>query len=861
MISNRREIALRSQKRIFASETAAGLRTDTVDAEGVYNVRFNVKQLSVLQRKRGRHRSAEFHAIVDTGAARSVVGLKLARRLLASQGEKLSLCPSSRQFRFGVDLRKSLGTMTIRIPTPSKILSISVDVVEPDIPFLLGLDSLDSHRLQPLTVVNLLQHIPTDGNAAGFCLDLIRLNGHAMLPFYPISRCASVYYSRATLERLHYALYHPSSRALLNLLRRADPEKLNPETVKLVEEITRSCHNCQAYSPAPISFKVSIPDNELNLIEAFNRIIKLDLMFVHDNGKSRAILHVIDVATHYQAAVFLERQDAASVWNALLSCWSRLYVGDPDVIVTDQGSNFNSQQFQSICDYHGIELRKTPTEQHNALGIGEKYHGALRKVFFKLRMDNPSMEVKSELLLQMAVFAINTSINPFGLIPTVLVYGLLPRMPGVENSGPLPQEQRFKVIQEARDEYAQWVAQMRVKLGLGTNVPSSANESYEKGDLVYVWRETPRMWTGPFRVGAQVESESDTDGRSKTVYVHIDRKGVAKPFSISRIKRAAQYLQPDKHGVNWTEVLHPSDPRSQSPEMDEAKRNELVSLLKKGTFRLVVLPDDHRENVVPSKFVLAVKNTNGEERYKARFVLRGFLDSEKHLQVHYGRTLDKTNVRILLAIAAVLGLDLWSEDLVQGYLQSAEAIKRKTFVKPEGISLGKSEFLQLVLPLYGICESGDYMSKSLSEFITRRLKFKSTPSDPNLFWRRVSAEMVQLCATYVDDLILAAPAEDRRTLQETLRSAFSLKQPSELRKGSAFEFSGMMISDVSTSDEEKALSLTMAHYIERLELLKEDCAFADYSSMRAKLLWISHCRPEIANLLQCSIRFFGRVCY
>lgn len=81
--------------------------------------------------------------------------------------------------------------------------------------------------------------------------------------------------------------------------------------------------------------------------------------------------------------------------------WSRLFVGDPEEILTDKGIAHTSGEFQTFCSLHSIQLRHTPTGQHNSLGTDEGYHRPLRKVFLKLRSQN--LVVHKKMLLQLSV--------------------------------------------------------------------------------------------------------------------------------------------------------------------------------------------------------------------------------------------------------------------------------------------------------------------------------------------------------------------------------------------------------------------------------------------------------------------------
>lgn len=57
----------------------------------------------------------------------------------------------------------------------------------------------------------------------------------------------------------------------------------------------------------------------------------------------------------------------------------------------------------------------------------------------------------------------------------------------------------MNVLHAARDEYAAFIVKRRIALGLKKNVSSAADEVYEGGDKVYLWREKEKLWTGPWK--------------------------------------------------------------------------------------------------------------------------------------------------------------------------------------------------------------------------------------------------------------------------------------------------------------------------------------------------------------------------
>jgi hypothetical protein len=54
------------------------------------------------------------------------------------------------EFRFGDGTFQSLGSIPVRIPTPEgKFIKIEMDVVQADVPMLIGLEILDLESLIP----------------------------------------------------------------------------------------------------------------------------------------------------------------------------------------------------------------------------------------------------------------------------------------------------------------------------------------------------------------------------------------------------------------------------------------------------------------------------------------------------------------------------------------------------------------------------------------------------------------------------------------------------------------------------------------------------------------------------------------
>jgi hypothetical protein len=153
---------------------------------------------------------------------------------------------------------------------------------------------------------------------------------------------------------------------------------------------------------------------------------------------------------------------------------------------------------------------------------------------------------------------------------------------------------------------------------------------------------------------------------NKCAYVHIGEQFGPRACNVTQLKSAiTQQSQNPENSIifvptpwptRFTEVMAAGDDREAL--FDDAKRAELLSLIDRGTFRLVVTDDPvDKPNVVPSRFVLAIKTKDEKDVLKARVVLGGHRDRDKNKLVRSNASLIQSFVRLLLATAATMGFD------------------------------------------------------------------------------------------------------------------------------------------------------------------------------------------------------------
>ena len=90
-------------------------------------------------------------------------------------------------------------------------------------------------------------------------------------------------------------------------------------------------------------------------------------------SRARYILVKSDLFTKNAETVALQDMTAATVANAIIDEWIMKF-GAPDVIHTDQGSNFNSELMQDVCRIFMIEKTRTTPCHRQGNGQVERFN-------------------------------------------------------------------------------------------------------------------------------------------------------------------------------------------------------------------------------------------------------------------------------------------------------------------------------------------------------------------------------------------------------------------------------------------------------------------------------------------------------
>lgn len=193
----------------------------------------------------------------------------------------------------------------------------------------------------------------------------------------------------------------------------------------------------------------------------------------------KAVLDIIDTQTQFSSAAFLDGLIFKDVWDDLYFCCVTQCTGVPLNIKIDQGSWLPYLRWTCWAEEVVIKIETSVVEVHNSLGLRERYHEPLRRVFKKIEDKNP--EMKREMYLRLAIKAFNDTTGPEGLVLSYLVFGCIPRFSSVNSSHPTKKE-RMKAMEKGIREISSTVAKLVILSALLLEVLRNADAIFQPGD-------------------------------------------------------------------------------------------------------------------------------------------------------------------------------------------------------------------------------------------------------------------------------------------------------------------------------------------------------------------------------------------
>lgn len=250
--------------------------------------------------------------------------------------------------------------------------------------------------------------------------------------------------------------------------------------------------------------------------------------------------------------------------------------------------------------------------------------------------------------------------------------------------------------------------------------------------------------------------------------------------------------------------------RKDSEDWVNAVKKELKSIEDNKVYKTVNRPVD--ANVVNSRWVFKTKiGKAGETIYKARVVVRGFLDKNKYeLKETYAPVSRLPVIRSALAIINKLDLEARQMDVKTAFLYGT--LEKAVFMEiPEGYDcsdeIRETKVWKLKKSLYGLRISPKRWNKRFTEEALK-LGLENDLNEPCLFtWRKEGK--IGIVILYVDDMIAASNVPEK--LDEIINHFSEVFEMKIL--GEPENFLGMKI---HRNRSKREMSITQPEYTEKI---------------------------------------------
>ena len=436
------------------------------------------------------------------------------------------------------DIQYIRGDQNVVADCFSRVNAIKIDVT--DLPALADLQKDDSEIVQ---YKDRLKSYELDSDKIIWC----NVDNIQPRPFVPLSARDSVF------NDLH-SLCHPGIKASQKLIK---SRYYWPDIDRDIKNKVKNCESCQQskiqrHTKSGISH-FSVPSTRLETVH-IDIVGPLPVAKRHNeiySSNCRYIVTFIDRATRWIEAAPIENITAQSVAVAFFETWiSRL--GVPLYLISDQGSQFESQLFSELSSLTGFHRLRTTGYNPKCNGMLERTHRTLKTALTARK----SSWLDSLHVVLMGIRAIP---NESGYSPYTALTGsdlLIP--PILANSSEIKEfstEYVRKLVNEMSQIDFQSLSTGRHHVSSKSYIPSELN------DCSHVWLRIDRIrrpleapYSGPFLVVKRSEKFFVIkSSRDKEITVSIDR---LKP---AFIKKTDEETKSDDSAIN-SNAAPPDEP-------------------------------------------------------------------------------------------------------------------------------------------------------------------------------------------------------------------------------------------------------------------------------------------------------------
>ena len=287
--------------------------------------------------------------------------------------------------------------------------------------------------------------------------------------------------------------------------------------------------------------------------------------------------------------------------------------------------------------------------------------------------------------------------------------------------------------------------------------------------------------------------------RREKKFTRMAKQAFLRSFRSSPKYKYGHEVPRDYEDAIRLDRINRNDKWDQATKTELGQINDYAVLKDVGHKRTASIPQGYKK--IRVHLVYDVKH---DGRFKARLVADGHL-TDAPLESVYSGVVTIRGFRIVMFLAELNGLEFWSTDVGNAYLESETTEKVYIIGGPEFGELAE-HVLIVVKALYGLKSSGQQWHDRLHDCLIE-LGFTPSKAEPDI-WMKRNGDLYEYIAVYVDDLALAM--KDPQSLVDALTSEpykFKLKGtgPVSFHLGMDFE-----------REEDGVLCLAPKKYIEKM---------------------------------------------
>lgn len=536
-------------------------------------------------------------ALLDSGAGKTVCGKTWLGAYESALGKQCSRCSNSPEinFRFGDG---DMVTSNERVKVPAELGRESVFfetyVIDCDIPLLLSRETMKNANM----TINFakdeisLGEEPLEGSKIGS-------SGQYLIPILPTKvygEATSILLSSPKMDvkkkawKLHNVFAHASSAKIYKL--QCEGYGKDPELLKALIDIEKSCHTCLQVKRAPPRPKSCLP-----LSSQVNECVAMDLKFIN----SKPVLHMIDTFSRFSTACFLTSKHAETVIEAIFANWINVF-GRPGRFFSDNGSEFNNKEFHDLCEKFHIEVQVTPIEHPASNGICERHNAIIGEMSAKVHKSN---KCSWKIALMWAVNAKNSLQNVYGYSPCQIVFGRNLSLPtSIDGARPADLsegcfvsqtvKENLQAMHQAREEFTRAERKIRLNRALKSRVYSYMKDPVTTGDVVYYKRLVGKGLQGPATVITTVDKNVIIKHGGKLIRIHPSK--LVLKGKVEDVISGKGFLDNSEEKTTHEDVEEDEDEEdSDSEPGEESTEDEESEIQPRRTIRFAEV-DDIRES-------------------------------------------------------------------------------------------------------------------------------------------------------------------------------------------------------------------------------------------------------------------------